>query len=66
MRHQLDSVDLMVQETIIGDLRKRGIELVSVAEPEAAVMDKRFPAAYEGRECRQEIHSRSLRRNRPG
>src|SRR4051812_25401267 len=25
--------DLMVQETIIGDLRKRGIELVSVAEP---------------------------------
>jgi DNA invertase Pin-like site-specific DNA recombinase len=26
--------DLMVQETIIGDLRKRGIELVSVAEPD--------------------------------
>jgi DNA invertase Pin-like site-specific DNA recombinase len=26
--------DLMVQETIVGDLRKRGIELVSVAEPD--------------------------------
>ncbi len=26
--------DLMIQETIIGDLRKRGIELVSVAEPD--------------------------------
>jgi DNA invertase Pin-like site-specific DNA recombinase len=26
--------DLMVQETIIGDFRKRGIELVSVAEPD--------------------------------
>lgn len=26
--------DLMVQETIIGDLRKRGIELVSVCEPD--------------------------------
>jgi DNA invertase Pin-like site-specific DNA recombinase len=26
--------DLMVQETIIGDLRKRGIDLVSVAEPD--------------------------------
>jgi len=26
--------DLMVQETIIGDLRKRGIELISVAEPD--------------------------------
>jgi DNA invertase Pin-like site-specific DNA recombinase len=26
--------DLMVQETIIGDLRKRGYELVSVAEPD--------------------------------
>jgi DNA invertase Pin-like site-specific DNA recombinase len=26
--------DLMVQETIIGDLRKRGFELVSVAEPD--------------------------------
>jgi DNA invertase Pin-like site-specific DNA recombinase len=26
--------DLMIQETIVGDLRKRGIELVSVAEPD--------------------------------
>jgi len=26
--------DLMVQETILGDLRKRGLELVSVAEPD--------------------------------
>ncbi len=26
--------DLMVQETIIGDLRRRGIELISVAEPD--------------------------------
>ena len=26
--------DLMIQETIIGDLRKRGIELISVDEPD--------------------------------
>jgi DNA invertase Pin-like site-specific DNA recombinase len=26
--------DLMVQETIIGDLRKNGFELISVAEPD--------------------------------
>jgi DNA invertase Pin-like site-specific DNA recombinase len=26
--------DLMVQETIIGDLKKRGFELVSVTEPD--------------------------------
>lgn len=26
--------DLMVQETIIGDLRRRGIELISIAEPD--------------------------------
>ena len=26
--------DLMVQETIIGDLRRRGVELISVAEPD--------------------------------
>jgi len=33
---KLDRVarDLMVQETIIGDLRKRGFELISVAEPD--------------------------------
>lgn len=28
--------DLMVQETIIGDLRKRGFEMVSVMEPDTA------------------------------
>lgn len=31
--------DLMVQETIIGDLRKRGIELVSVMEPDLCSAD---------------------------
>jgi DNA invertase Pin-like site-specific DNA recombinase len=31
--------DLMVQETIIGDLRKRGFELISVAEPDLCSND---------------------------
>jgi DNA invertase Pin-like site-specific DNA recombinase len=31
--------DLMIQETIVGDLRKRGIELVSVAEPDLCSED---------------------------
>ena len=31
--------DLMVQETIIGDLRKRGYELISVAEPDLCGAD---------------------------
>lgn len=31
--------DLMVQETIIGDFRKRGIELVSTAEPDLCSTD---------------------------
>jgi DNA invertase Pin-like site-specific DNA recombinase len=31
--------DLMVQETIVGDLRKHGFELVSVAEPDLMATD---------------------------
>lgn len=31
--------DLMMQETIIGDLRKHGFELVSVAEPDLMAND---------------------------
>jgi hypothetical protein len=33
--------DLTMQETIIGDLRKLGIELVSVAEPDLCSDDPR-------------------------
>src|SRR5262245_50623122 len=33
------ALDLMVQETIIGDLRKHGFELVSVAEPDLMAND---------------------------
>lgn len=31
--------DLMIQETIIGDLRKRGVQLISVAEPDLMAND---------------------------
>ena len=37
--------DLMVQETIIADLRKHGFELVSVAEPDLMANDPTRPAS---------------------
>jgi DNA invertase Pin-like site-specific DNA recombinase len=45
--------DLMVQETIIGDLRKRGFDLISVTEPRLAAKrsDPRFDAPDLRRDC---------------
>lgn len=44
--------DLMVQETIVADLRKYGFELVSVAEPDLMANDPTHPGtADDGRRC---------------